>query len=127
MIVYGVYRETDMTEGRGGKALDRIYLHKEDAWRYANEHRGIMGRDSKGRHTDCPGWQCKICYKYEGDWTVREHQVLESYASLTEADKKMLREARAALVEAKALLSARSMLSVEEYDDLGQAVEILDQ
>lgn len=86
--VYAVYKNSDMTEGRGPMVLDSLWWSEEDAWAYANKHLGVMGtkpfREHQGtcptcgtkRETEeCRGWACKICHKYGGDWQVKEMEV----------------------------------------------------
>lgn len=82
--VYGVYRNSDMTEGRGPMFLESLWTTETAAWEYANRQLGVMGRKGTRDHRwaeknpmgtpypgDCPGWQCQYCWEYAGDWSVR--------------------------------------------------------
>lgn len=62
MTVYGVYRNTDMTEGRGPMVLDRLFLYEEMAQMYADSQLGVMGYKPKG------GSWAKIPH---AEWQVR--------------------------------------------------------
>jgi hypothetical protein len=65
MKVYMVYRNADMTEGRGPMVFDRIYLKQAAAIRFIDDQDGLMGRRfkwSEGVYTD---------------WQVRETNVIE--------------------------------------------------
>lgn len=42
--IYGVYRNLDMTEGRGPMVLEKLYLSEDLAWMYADTQKGIFGR-----------------------------------------------------------------------------------
>lgn len=64
-LVYAVYKEADMTEGRSGLILDRIYGNEKDAWEYADSQLGIMGRSNGG------SWRDKKLWPYGGDWLVK--------------------------------------------------------
>jgi hypothetical protein len=84
VIVYGVYRNTDMTEGRGPMALARIYLHREHAVKFMDTKSGVMGRrpgegSFRTSHPGCKTWDCQKCFGTSGgDWRVQEHEVLET-------------------------------------------------
>lgn len=65
MKIYAVYRNNDMTEGRGAMILDSIYTTRELAAEYADSKAGVMGRRKK--------WSAISC----GDWEIREHEVLD--------------------------------------------------
>lgn len=95
MKVYAVYKNLDMTEGRGPMVLDKIFLNREDAWEFANKQPGIMGRSGYRDHgmlsrynsnygngdTACTGWSCTLCYPYGGDWEVRQLEVHDDLQS----------------------------------------------
>lgn len=61
MIVYCVYRNSDMTEGRGPDVLDQIFLNRSDAVKYMDAQPGCMGRRMKWSES-----------KSAGDWHLRE-------------------------------------------------------
>jgi hypothetical protein len=62
--IYLVFRNDDMTEGRGPMVLDSIYSSKEKAETYANAQDGVMGRLSGGDWT-----------KNGNDWKVETWEV----------------------------------------------------
>jgi len=64
--VYGAYRYSDMTEGRGPYVLDRIFESRHIAELYINSKPGVMGR----RYEWTKG-KCK-------DWKVEEIEVIEN-------------------------------------------------
>jgi hypothetical protein len=61
--VYLVYKNADMTEGRGPMVLDSVWGTEEDAWEYADNQEGVMGR------------KCKWSAQKYGDWEVQEVEV----------------------------------------------------
>jgi len=69
MKIYLVYRNSDMTEGRGSMLLDEAFIHQKDADEYADTKSGIMGFRPKNGHWRDSG---------HGDWTVVERKVHES-------------------------------------------------
>jgi hypothetical protein len=87
--VYGVYANKDMTEGRGPIVLQKLFLHREDAWAFANKQPGVMGRSPYRDHKklrdnghpqfilECKGWECTLCHPYGGEWEVRMLRVHE--------------------------------------------------
>jgi hypothetical protein len=54
MEVFGVYRNSDMTEGRGPMVLDGIYESEAAACEYAGNQPGVMGL--RGPNT---GWEVR--------------------------------------------------------------------
>jgi hypothetical protein len=79
--VWGLYKNADMTEGRGPMVLTEPLWSDEDvAWEQANTHKGVMGTSGTGDHAkfrergalqfvgECSGWQCKVCHPYGGAW-----------------------------------------------------------
>jgi hypothetical protein len=92
MIVYGVYYNVDMTEGRGPMKLSRLYLHREHAVKFMDKQSGVMGRKpgttNKTLHPGCQTWDCVKCWGTHGsDWRVEPHEVLET-AELLPAEKR---------------------------------------
>jgi hypothetical protein len=87
MLVYAVYRQSDMTEGKGPMVLDRLYQRPVAALEYMNAQPGVMGRSGKKDHTkmvkpapigkSCPGWSCKECWPYGGDYQMKGLYVFE--------------------------------------------------
>lgn len=93
MEVFLVYKQSDMTEGRGAMVLDSIWSTKVGAEMYCSYQLGVMGTSgnqfheqrSKMRqgnviaefHAECLGWFCEICHPNGGDWQVRPTQVME--------------------------------------------------
>jgi len=63
MKVYLVYKNSDMTEGRGPMIFDSVFLDKEKAENYIDGKLGVMG--------------CKAIWSKEkyGDWEVREVEI----------------------------------------------------
>jgi hypothetical protein len=61
--VYCVYRNADMTEGRGPMLLDSIWASKELAEDYMDCQQGVMGRQER--------WSKSKSH----DWEVREFSV----------------------------------------------------
>lgn len=86
-LVYAVYKNGDMTEGRGPMVLESIWETEEAAWTHANRQLGVMGRKPTqfhraspcptcgARYEECPGWNCKVCWKYGGDWKVESMEL----------------------------------------------------
>jgi hypothetical protein len=62
MEIYLVFRNSDMTEGRGPMIFDSAFLSKKKAEEYVDEKPGVMGRKMK--------WSER---KY-GDWEIRTVQ-----------------------------------------------------
>ena len=125
--VFGVYKQTDLIEGRGGTVLDRMYAKEADAWNYANRHSGIMGRGPKGSsHSFCPGWQCKQCWPYGGDWNVcpvRVHDVGEAF---TPTEINVMKDLRDRL---KKMLNMPGLLAISdaERDIIERAATTIDE
>lgn len=112
--VFGVYKQTDLTEGRGATVLDRTYAKESDAWNYANRHSGVMGRGPWGdEHSLCPGWQCKQCWPYGGDWEVRRIRVHDAGEIFTPAEVSAMRNVRDKL---KKLLKMPGLLAITDHD-----------
>lgn len=112
--VFGVYRQTDLIEGRGTPVLDRVYAKERDAWNYANRHSGVMGRGPKGaHHSFCAGWECKSCWPYGGDWEVRRVDVHEAGEVFTPAEVTMMQTVRDQL---KRLLDMPGLLAISDGD-----------
>ena len=89
--VYCVYKNADMTEGRGPMLLDSIWASRALAEDYMDCHFGVMGRQER--------WSKST----SGDWEVREFRVRsEKYDPI-----KIIRE------------GALAKLSVEEKEALG--------
>lgn len=65
MIVYAVYRNDDMTEGRGPMVLDRLFRFKPHAVKYVDTQPGLMGRMSKWSEMK------------HGDWNIKEIELTE--------------------------------------------------
>lgn len=64
-VVYGVYHNADMTEGRGPFVLDRIYRDEDAAWAYADQQPGVFDRSNRG------SWRDRDIWPYGGDWIVK--------------------------------------------------------
>lgn len=62
MKVYVVFRNFDMTEGRGPMVLDKIFLDESKARKYMENQSGVMGVKS-GWSKQLPNW-CND-HKYE--------------------------------------------------------------
>lgn len=95
MYIYVVYKQMDMTEGRGGKGMDKIFLNKQDAMDYIDDKPGVMG--IKKKWSSLP----------HGDWEVREIWAYSSLQESTEEEQKKIRE------------SALSKLTLAEKNALG--------
>lgn len=81
--VFVVYKNSDMTEGRGPMVMDSVWADKAEAEEYINTKLGVMGRSAIRDHAklradypsgsypgDCTGWTCPYCWKYGGDWVI---------------------------------------------------------
>ncbi len=94
--VFAVYRNSDMTEGRGPMVLDSLWWEWAEAVDYINGRRGVMGREPFNDHAksrahvlannptylpahgwlgECTGWLCKQCWPYGGEWRIEEMPV----------------------------------------------------
>lgn len=62
MNVFAVFKNSDMTEGRGHKVLDEVFLNKSDAKSYMNRQPGIMGRKKIWSNEKYGEWE--ICTLY---------------------------------------------------------------
>jgi len=62
MRIYLVFRNSDMTEGRGPMVFDSAFIKKENANNYVDTKPGVMGRKVK--------WSEE---RY-GDWVVEESE-----------------------------------------------------
>jgi hypothetical protein len=71
-IVYGLYYNSDMTEGRGPMLLHSIWDNWAECVKFMDKQTGIMGRKAK--------WSTQ---KY-GDWRIEEHYIVSSEADMTE-------------------------------------------
>jgi hypothetical protein len=65
MLIYCVYRNEDMNEGRGPMVLDRAFLHEAAAIRYMDRQEGVFGRKFK--------WSEGV----HKDWLIRTKEVSE--------------------------------------------------
>lgn len=72
MQIFLVYRNSDMTEGRGPMVVDCAFKHKEDAEAYIDMRPGVMGRRDNWR------------LRKSGDWEVRP---IEVHNSVHEAER----------------------------------------
>lgn len=45
--IYEVYCLSDMTEGRGGMRFVNAFANEDDAWAFADEHKGCMEEHQK--------------------------------------------------------------------------------
>lgn len=98
MKIYGVYKQKDMTEGRGSMVFVCCFTKECDAWSYANKQTGIMGRYNGG------DWRS---YSGGRDWDVKPLECFQSFEESAKAYENKLRE------------SALSKLSEEEKEVLG--------
>lgn len=98
IIVWGTYRNSDMTEGKGSMVLDKIFTEERDAHEYINGQEGVFGR----KPDPGVGWQNSRM----GDWQVKPIQVMEHLhdtrehaqrLALQRAMEKLTREEREAL------------------------------
>lgn len=100
MIVYGVYYNSDMTEGRGPMKLSRLYLHRDHAVTFMDKQVGVMGRKPgegafRNLHPGCTTWDCVKCFgTLGGDWRITEHEVLEVETLLPAKEQELARVAR---------------------------------
>lgn len=95
MKAFATYKCVDMTEGRGGMVIDKVFFRKKDAHDYVDDQPGIMGRRAK--------WSEQT----SGDWQVRPLEILEH--SVVDYTKKM----------AKLKISALNKLTNDEIKALG--------
>lgn len=78
MIVYGVYTNVDMTEGRGPMMLDQLFLNKEKAITYMDHQLGIMGRHFSKFTNPKTGQPYKSWTEFGvGEWQLRELDMIE--------------------------------------------------
>lgn len=66
--VYGVYKNADMTEGKGPMVLDRVYQERYDAEDFLKLQSGVMGR----RPAEGETWD------EMGDWQIKPLDVLQT-------------------------------------------------
>lgn len=92
--VWIVYRNQDMTEGRGHMIMDSIWLDMDEAIKYMDSKCGVFGRQEKWSETPHGDWQIEetpVFYsvKDKEDWDALEKReaVLRK---LSEEDRKIL-------------------------------------
>lgn len=77
--VFVVFKNSDMTEGRGPMVIDSIFESYEKACDYMNTKDGVMGRSGTYNNTVTghigEGWQDKQSWPYGGDWQVKTYEV----------------------------------------------------
>lgn len=93
-LVYGAYKNADMTEGRGPMVLDKTFSLKEDCDNYIDKQSGVMGR--KGKWSEA---------KY-GDWETKAINVCES---VDEADKVHIEEIREKALKKLSVLEKKAL------------------
>lgn len=59
MIIYVVYVNADMTEGRGPMVVDSIWLNKSKAEKYIDSKEGVMGRKNTWSNVAYGDWMIK--------------------------------------------------------------------
>jgi len=57
--VYGAYRNSDLTEGKGRLILIKVFESRTMAELFINDQPGIMGRRAKWTEGKCQDWQVK--------------------------------------------------------------------
>lgn len=91
VFAYGVYKNSDQTEGRGPMVCVAMFSTEELAWKFTDGKRGIMGRlPSSGN------WRGE---RY-GDWQVYPHRIFRSIEESDNADSEIF-EAKKALKSAQ--------------------------
>lgn len=131
MIVYGVYHNQDMTEGRGPMVLSRLYLHREHAVKFMDKQSGVMGRkpgegNFRTLHPGCKTWDCTKCFgTHGGDWRIEEHEVLETESILPLDKQESVDRAMVALRDVLQSLAGVRMKDFDR-DRLARAVEVLE-
>lgn len=80
--VYVVLCNSDMTEGNGPMRVMKIFEHRENALKYMNAQKGVMGRsafytNSVTGHVS-EGWHDIKAWPWGGDWEVQEW-ILDEY------------------------------------------------
>lgn len=101
--VYGVYKNSDMVEGRGPFALVCLFSDWVTAREFARRQRGVMGRSGFRNHEElrqrlrerglpddrfkgsCAGWFCNDCWPFGGDWRVDDLLVYDTLEELKQA------------------------------------------
>lgn len=83
--VYLVKKNADMTEGRGPMIVDSVWGNEEEAWAYANQQLGVMGRkpfyvNPVTGHVGT-GWNDEKAWPTGGDWTVETMTLRSESAS----------------------------------------------
>jgi len=63
MIIFGVYKNSDMTEGRGPMVLDKLFANENDAIKYRESQLGVMGRP--------------LHLQDSGDWCIKTLEVTD--------------------------------------------------
>lgn len=80
-----VYRNSDMTEGRGPMVLDSVFTYRVDAVAYANAQPGVMGR--KLSDFGDKSWDRM------GDWQINQVEVFDSIEDHNQTTAKNVRAA----------------------------------
>lgn len=76
LTIFLVYRNVDMTEGRGPMVVDSVWVSRQKAIDYMNTKLGVMGRSPfYTNHVTghvSKGWHDKEAWPSGGDWEVRD-------------------------------------------------------
>lgn len=74
--IFAVFKNIDMTEGRGPMVLDSLWVKRDLAIEYMKTKEGIMGRSPfytnhvTGHVSE--GWHDPIAWQGGGDWQLKE-------------------------------------------------------
>jgi len=98
--VYVVQKTTDMTEGKGGYVVDKIFAKKDHAIAYTNNQQGIMGIEvnlkethytfQKNKEWYDAGWQVVECELHESKYDHEAAVRKKAMAKLTDEEIKIL-------------------------------------
>ena len=96
-IVFGVYAEKDMVEGRGGKELRALFTTEDEAYKFADSNSGIMGRkpeDGTWKNSRMSDWKVEPMPLYESaeqlDKAHREEVRLNALKKLSPLEREVL-------------------------------------
>lgn len=93
-LVYGAYKNADMTEGRGPMVLDRTFSFEEDCNNYIDKQSGVMGRKAQWSRKRFGDWETKPIYVFESadeaEKVYTEEIREKAMKKLTDLEKKAL-------------------------------------
>lgn len=94
VVVYTVYRNSDMTEGRGPMVLDCAFTKEKYANEYIDTKCGVMGRKAKWSEEQYGDWEVRpitvLDYSVVEEKYKKERIKFEALKKLTEKEKEAL-------------------------------------